>query len=641
MTNPATSIQRLPAALVNQIAAGEVIERPASVVKELIENALDAGATQIDIHLMSGGIDRIEIRDNGSGIRHNDLDMTLQNHATSKLHNADELESIATYGFRGEALASITAVSELQLITHHPDDDHGWMISAAFEQSLCPPKPHSRDIGTTIIVDNLFFQIPARKKFLKTPRTEYKHAETAIIHFALTRPDCAFSLTHNEEPIWSLPTADHTEAMQARIAELLGPHFLEQAFYIDHHVDHYRLHGWVGLPTAARSQADQQYCFVNQRPIRDKLLMHAVKLGYQDVLFHGRHPVYVLNITLPYDEVDVNAHPAKREVRFHHSRDVHGFVFRALRDLLADTKPTSQQESTASAANIDSLLAESPVPTMPTIQTRLGLNIRENLPQYGIPKATTAAADSDTPSKTPVSFATPERYTLPEMSTGQSEATLGNHPTDSDTTTIGHRADTETISDFPMGLAIAQLHGVYILSQTDQGLIIVDMHAAHERITYERLKSEYDQRDNIAAQPLLIPIEMSLSRDERNTLAQHEEDIQQLGFAFDWLGQQSIAIREIPSLFSSKKATALFTDIIADFTQFSRSTRLRDKIDEVLATAACHGSVRANRQLTIAEMNALLRDMEITPRSNQCNHGRPTWVHLNMDQLDRLFLRGQ
>jgi DNA mismatch repair protein MutL len=686
-----SNIQRLSAALVNQIAAGEVIERPASIVKELIENSLDAGSTQIDIFLEEGGTRLIEIRDNGRGIAKQDLPLVFENHATSKLHNADQLSDIASYGFRGEALASIGSVAEVEVISKTPNDV-AFSIEALYDAKTSASKPAARDIGTTIRVQNLFYQIPARKKFLKTFRTEYKHSEDAAIHLALTRPDCSFSLQHNGQTSWCLPIATTTEQMQNRIVTVLGPHFLEQTLYIDHNIGQFRLHGWVGLPTAARSQADQQYFFVNQRPIKDKLLNHAVKLGYQDVLFHGRHPAYVLNLELPFSEVDVNAHPAKREVRFHQSREIHGFVFRALKQLLADTKPTAidneeEQPASVNTANITNFADLQK-------QSHLPLHISETQRQYGIPPRTefqsrhsniepnkqipirlrstqtTSSPDTnfntnigtnpvtllnstDMRSETSQTIHSDHSLALPTKSMTRHDTETTEHPINQPPTQLStmsqdseqqvdqaYQADAEAPMP-PMGFAIAQLHGIYILAQTAQGMIIVDMHAAHERITYERLKKGYHSNDGISTQILLVPISLSLSLNEKATLNAHQQDFEKLGFDIDWLSEQSIAIRAIPTLFKPKKAEKLVRDIISDFSLFSQSTRLQDKLDEILSTAACHGSIRANRQLSIDEMNSLLRDMEITERSNQCNHGRPTWVHLNMTQLDKMFLRGQ
>jgi DNA mismatch repair protein MutL len=620
-------IHRLSPRLANQIAAGEVVERPANIVKELVENALDAGAGRIDVDAEQGGVKLLRIRDDGHGIAQDDLALALSRHATSKITTLDDLEAVASMGFRGEALASISSVSRLALTSRTPEAEQAWQVSAEGRDMEAQLAPAAHPTGTTVEVRDLFFNTPARRKFLRTEKTEFSHLEEAFKRLALSRYDVGFSLRHNGRTIHQLRPAERTVDREKRVATLLNPQFIDSAVHIDTEAAGLQLQGWVGLPTFSRSQADMQYFFVNGRVVRDKLVAHAIKQAYRDVLYHGRHPAFVLYLWLDAKLVDVNVHPTKHEVRFRDGRLVHDFLFRSLHRALAEVRPDDQLPSASS----DSL--------QQTTATVTGRQAGEFTEQTRLDWRTPAAS-----STAPSSFgAQPTRQQVSDqLSTYQTMAAplASSAPLDAN----GQAAtldDITTDDDVPpLGYAVAQLHGIYILSQNLQGMVVVDMHAAHERITYERLKTAIDS-EQVASQPLLVPETLALSEREADAAEQYADEFRRLGVELARVAPESIMVRQIPVLLQQANVAQLVTDMLGDLMEHGQSDRLTAKRNEILSTMACHGSVRANRKLTVAEMNALLRDMEATERSGQCNHGRPTWTQLTLHELDKLFLRGR
>ncbi len=611
-------IQALPPQLVNQIAAGEVVERPASVVKELLENSIDAGSSKIDIELESGGLRLIRIRDNGCGITREDLPLALSRHATSKIRDLDDLETVASLGFRGEALPSISSVSRLTLTSRFQEDEQAWSIQSDGSEVFADPLPAAHPQGTTIEVRDLFFNVPARRKFLRTEKTEYGHIDTVVSRMALSRFDVSIRLFHNQKLTSAYPPATDPTAAQRRVAEVVGTAFTEHALFIDESRAGLRLWGWVARPTFSRSQADLQHFFVNGRVVRDRLVTHAVRKAYDDVLFHGRHPAYVLYLELDPSIVDVNVHPAKHEVRFRESRLVHDFLFSTLNHVLAQTRPGGESVLAVEPAGVSpppvtglSMSASGAVGTMssgPTgygEQRSLGLRVGEVSRAFQAP----APRLSESALATAVSAQGPE----PEL---HDEAMP------------------------PLGFAIAQLHGIYVLAENQHGLVVVDMHAAHERIVYEKLK-RYRAESGISAQPLLVPVRVHVSRREADLAETFAEGFARLGFEIDRFGPETLTVRQVPTLLKCANVESLIRDVVSDLSDAGDLSRIEQRMNDVLATMACHGAVRANRSLTLAEMNALLRDMEATERADQCNHGRPTWVQLSMKSLDQLFLRGQ
>jgi DNA mismatch repair protein MutL len=619
--------------LANQIAAGEVVERPASVVKELLENSVDAGAARIDVEVEQGGSKLIRIRDDGQGINKEDLALALSRHATSKIVDLDDLENIASLGFRGEALASISSVSRLMLASRSSDatDSGGWQVEAAGQEMTPTLTPAAHPQGTTVEVRDLFFNTPARKKFLRTENTEFGRIDEVVKRLALSRFELGFSLRHNQRTVHQLQAAQSMQEKQRRIGLVCGPAFLEHAVYIDIEASGLRLWGWVCLPTFSRSQPDLQYFYVNGRVIRDKLVSHAVKQAYRDVLFHGRHPAFVLYLELQPALVDVNVHPTKHEVRFRDQRLVHDFLFRSLHKALADVRPADHMESPSAAASASGSISstESPVQQVP-----LGLRLDESTGELYAPT-----------DDRPLSY--------PGAAGSSGAAGSGGSGGDSggwgagaapvarlaDQAALYHRLS-EDAEVPPLGYALAQLHGVYILAQNQHGLIVVDMHAAHERITYEHMKSASDNQ-SVKAQPLLVPISIAVSQAEAECAEAQASELATLGFDIARVATESVIVRQVPSILARSDIEQLVRDVLADVREHGRSERISAYRDELLSTMACHGSVRANRQLSVAEMNALLRDMERTERSGQCNHGRPTWVYQSMADLDKLFLRGQ
>ena len=611
-------IHRLSTRLANQIAAGEVVERPASVVKEVLENSLDAGATRIDVDVEGGGSKLIRIRDNGSGMDAQDLPLALARHATSKITSLEDLERVGSLGFRGEALASIGSVSRLALTTNS-DDGGSEGCSAICEgrdmEVQVRPAPHPQ--GTTVEVRDLFFNTPARRKFLRTEKTEFNHLEEVVKRLALSRFDVGFSLRHNGRVIHNLKPGVSDAEKQRRVATVCGPAFMEQAIYVETDLPDFRLWGWVGLPTFSRSQADLQYFFVNGRVIRDRLIAHAVKQAYRDVLYHGRHPAFVLYLEVDPGQVDVNVHPTKHEVRFRDGRTVHNFIFSSLHRALADVRPADQLAENVVAADDGG-----------TINTATGEISSQGGLAWGAPSqgAGGGFGGYQPTGRPPVGGA------MEQVSSYGQLHPPANQPG------LPEQGAAEDVP--PLGYAVAQLKGIYILAENAQGMVVVDMHAAHERITYERLKQSRDT-DGIRSQPLLVPQSVAVSQREVEVAAAHAELFERLGLAIEVGGEESLLIRQIPVTLRDSNVEQLLRDVLSDLIEYGSTDRIEAHLDEILSTMACHGSVRANRRLTIPEMNALLRDMEETERSGQCNHGRPTWTQLSLEELDKLFLRGR
>jgi len=611
-------IHRLSTRLANQIAAGEVVERPASVVKEILENSLDAGATRVDIDVESGGSKLIRIRDNGSGMEAEDLPLALARHATSKIASLEDLERVGSLGFRGEALASIGSVSRLALTTNTDDSSSEGCTAISEGRDMevqVRPAPHPQ--GTTVEVRDLFFNTPARRKFLRTEKTEFNHLEEVVKRLALSRFDVGFSLRHNGRVIHNLKPGGSDAEKQRRVATVCGPAFMEQAIYIETDLPDFRLWGWVGLPTFSRSQADLQYFFVNGRVIRDRLIAHAVKQAYRDVLYHGRHPAFVLYLEVDPGQVDVNVHPTKHEVRFRDGRSVHNFIFSSLHRALADVRPADQLPEQVVVA------AEGGM-----INTATGEISNQGGLAWGAPAPESGGRfGSYQPAVRPAAGGAMEQV----RSYGQFHPPAGQPG-------LPEQAVAEDVP--PLGYALAQLQGIYILAENALGLVLVDMHAAHERITYERLKQSRDN-EGIRSQPLLVPQAVAVSQREVELAAENTELFEKLGLVIDVGGQESLLIRQIPVTLRDSNVEQLLRDVLSDLIEYGSTDRIEAHLDEILSTMACHGSVRANRRLTIPEMNALLRDMEETERSGQCNHGRPTWTQLSLEELDKLFLRGR
>jgi len=617
-------IRALPEILINQIAAGEVVERPASVVKELVENALDAGATRVDIDLEEGGVRLIRIRDNGSGIAPEQLPLAVSRHATSKIASLDDLEAVATLGFRGEALPSIASVSRFTLASRRAEAEHGSALRIeGGNVGVVEPRAHGP--GTTVEVRELFYNVPARRKFLRAERTELGHIEEWLRSLALARPDVELRVSHNGKPSRRYKPGDLYS--DARIGETLGEDFAAQALRVDHAGAGLRLHGWIAQPHYSRASADQQYLYVNGRSVRDRSVAHAVKMAYGDVLYHGRQPAYVLFLELDPTRVDVNVHPAKHEVRFRDSRLVHDFVYRTLKDALADTRAgVSAQEIGAAASPLPAAaLATGGAAVgggwagaggssgagyggMRPQQSPLGLQVADAPAAYAALYGAAAGT---------------EREPLPPMTAAQ--GLPATHP---------------EAGVPPLGYAIAQLHGIYILAENAEGLIVVDMHAAHERIGYERLKNAHDGI-GLHAQPLLVPITLAVGERDADTAERESDTLAALGFEVTRAGPGALHVRSIPALLANAEPEGLLRDVLADLREHGQSRRVAGARDALLSTMACHGAVRANRRLSVAEMNALLRDMEITERSGQCNHGRPTWARFSLAEIDRWFLRGR
>ena len=628
-------IKALDPKLINQIAAGEIIERPASILKELIENALDAGAKMIQIDAENGGIKRLKITDDGQGISKQDLALALSRHATSKIASMEDLHQIATLGFRGEALPSIASVTRLTLTSRTPDSDEAWQVSSEGNNQISEPKPVAHPIGTTIETLDLFYNTPVRRKFLKTETTELKHITQLVRQMALASQKTAFRFTHNGKIVLNLAPADMSDGR--RVQDICGKNFTENSRFINEVVEGKSLAGWVGLPSFSRSQADMQYFYLNGRLIRDKTIMHAIRLAYQDVLFHGRHPVYVLSLTMDPAAVDVNVHPTKHEVRFRESREIHQFLYRTI-------KPYVQATATEQPAlqMSEQMRMEKPTP-YPTQQQSFG--------RLNNPTPAENAASLDFQNSSTIDSSTIAKDGMISGDRQNTAAAQFNHSNhypqkpafaklaESDAYKTYEVSDSEQDMP-PLGYALAQLHGVYIIAQNQQGLILVDIHAAHERITYEKFKQQLSA-EQIQQQPLLVPVTVVVTPAEVDAWERQNDLFDQLKLQIERLSDETLVVRAVPDILQSADIAQLVRDVLADIITLGNSQRIEETIHEVLSSMACHGSVRANRKLTIDEMNALLRQMEFTERSGQCNHGRPTWMEFELKQIDSWFQRGQ
>jgi len=595
------SIRQLPELLINQIAAGEVVERPSSVVKELLENSLDAGASSIQVSLEQGGKRLVRVVDDGCGIAKDELPLALARHATSKISSLEELEEVASMGFRGEALPSMSSVSRMTITSRTEGTEHAWQVKTA-NGEIEAAIPASGAPGTQVELRDLFYNVPARRKFMRTDRTEFSHVDELLKRFALARPDVGFQLQHNNRLVRQFPPVTTDKEMLARLEAVIGKEFVEHILPIDEQRGSFALRGWVAEPRYNRPQADRQFFFVNGRVIRDRLVGHAIRQAFRDVLFHGRHPAFVLFLEMPFSGVDVNVHPQKHEVRFRDSRSVHNFIFSTLNHSLAGAgvgggalRPGSEMHQPVSGAQTGEWAAR---------QAAMPISVAEQMQSYA------------------------QLVSSPAGGTGGSVIP-------------GDFTAEQTGEEFPpMGFALAQLHGIYILAQNQHGLVLVDMHAAHERITYERFKAGLAE-DGIRSQNLLVPVTVHVSEREADMVEEHAAKLESLGISCDRSGPQTLVVRKVPTLLQQADISRLLQDVLSELASDGKSLKIESEMDEVLSSMACHGSVRANRQLNIAEMNALLRDMERTERAAQCNHGRPTWVQLDMQNLDRLFLRGR
>ena len=615
-----SSIRLLPDQLISQIAAGEVVERPAAALKELLENSLDAGSTEISVALLNGGVKQLRVADNGSGVAQEDLALALTRHATSKIATLDDLENVASLGFRGEALASIAAVSRTQLISRFHKERHAWRI-AAEGGAISPLEPAALDAGTIVEVQDLYFNTPARRKFLKTEGTEFGHCEEAFRRIALSRPDVTFLLQHNGRALTRLSLSEPGR----RFGEVLGADFTAEAFSLDESAAGLRLWGMAAKPTFSRNARDTQYVYVNGRFVRDKLIAHAIRQAYQDVLHHDRHPAFVLFLELDPALVDVNVHPSKTEVRFRDGQAVHRFIFHGLHKALATPAGIPAQANNNPFRPVESSNTPYAASPYPTYQAHMDL--RANQPQDfyqtlfgGTPAGNAGGAFG-----------------------------LAEHEKSSQQNDFQNGASNGSVQDYPLGFAVAQIHGVYVLAQNQHGLVVVDMHAAHERIMYEKLKTALDSK-HVPMQPLLLPVSFNADRLEVATVQEQVQEqlsaeqgsgLHQLGFDIAILSPTTLAVRAIPVMLQDVDAVALARDVLRDLREYGASRAFTERRNELLGTMACHAAVRANRMLTITEMNALLRDMEATERSGQCNHGRPTWFQVTMAELDKMFMRGK
>lgn len=587
----------LPSQLINQIAAGEVVERPASVIKELVENSIDAQATEIKVVIEKGGVKRMLVRDNGMGIAKSDLALALSRHATSKVRNLADLEHISSMGFRGEALPSIASVSRFKVSSCIDETQAGWSLFSQ-EQN---PKPEGHPKGTSMDVRDLFYNTPARRKFLKTETTEFSHIEKVVKRLALARFNIVFELEHNGRTRFKLPIAHQQQQQNHRIEQLLGQDFLKQSVYFEQKKAGLHLSGWIGLPTFSRSQNDMQYFYVNGRIVRDRTVTHAIRQAYQDVLYHGRHPAYLIYLELDPASVDVNVHPTKHEVRFRESRLIHDFLFTTLHAVLAQPQ---------AILNVPSALEEKISPTHllnqePVQGTLSGLNL-------------SGVREKPATFKANYEFQKPDEK--PILSTTPSPPIEDKIP--------------------PLGFAKAQIKGIFIVAENKQGMILVDMHAAHERIMYERLKTA-KAKEGIVSQPLLVPMAVYLNQQDADLVEQYQAEFKSFGMSVERLDQDKVVIRAVPALLQKADMEQLLRDMLADIQVNGQSQRLNEEMNRILSTMACHGAIRAHRQLTLEEMNALLRDMEQTERSDQCNHGRPTWIQMTVSEMDQFFMRGR
>ena len=661
-------IAALPDHLVNQIAAGEVVERPANALKEIVENSIDAGATAIEVELAGGGIRLIRVSDNGGGIHPDDIELALHRHATSKIKTLNDLEHVASMGFRGEGLASIASVSRLTLTSRQDGSAHATQVKAE-DGKLSSPTAAAHPVGTTIEAAELFFNTPARRKFLKSENTEYAHCATMLERLALAHPHIAFSLKRDGKQVFKLPA----QSLHERIAAIVGEDFQAASLEIDSGNGALRLYGAIAKPTFAKGKTDKQYCFVNHRFVRDKVMLHAVKQAYRDVLHNALTPAFVLFLDLPPEAVDVNVHPTKTEIRFRDSQQVHQLVFHTLNKALADTRA----DLTESVGNAGEVLHE-------ITGIRPAATSSENEPNGFHPNPTTssenifAAAPSAHVSEPRSAFGSDKTAPMPyqaarapqqrSLSLRESRAALNTYAelfknTAADeadielaqfeqarfgtTSATSSENTTRSFSDDPkpelppLGFAIAQLLGIYILAQAEDSLLLIDMHAAAERVNYEKMKRQRQENGNLQSQRLLIPVTFPASHEECAALADHADTLAGFGLELSDMGGNTLAVRAVPAMLGKADVVSLAKDVLSELAQVGSSQTIEEHENHILATMSCHGSVRAGRQLTLPEMNALLRDMENTPRSNQCNHGRPTWVKLTLKELDALFLRGQ
>lgn len=591
MSNKVKRISVLDSVLSNQIAAGEVIERPASVVKELVENSLDANATAITVDIEQGGHRLIRVKDNGDGIHCDDLALSLVRHATSKIHTYDDLHAVESLGFRGEALASIASVSRLKMRSKTIDAETGFLIKNNLDGTVSPPAPVAHSAGTTIDVEDLFYQTPARKKFLRAERTEFQYIETMLHRLALSRSDVSFTLSHNAREIFSLKRADNLIQEEKRVSAIFGDEFMQHALRMDYENGAMRLSGWIAEPRYSRAQTDLQFLYINGRYVKDKTMLHAIREAYRDVLFHGRHPAFLLYFDIDPENVDVNVHPTKQEVRFRDQQLIFGFIRKGVSQALQAVRPGSEGEN-----SVDHSFNAQPIFTQPRFSTA--------------------------PTSAEVSKEIQHYQSLHH----QVVLDLTDKP--------------EEKKEYPMGFAIGQVQEIYIVAQNAQGMILVDMHAAHERILYEQLKSQRDEISSVK-QVLLLPVSISLSLQEIQAYENHAVFFSDIGFVINLLGRNQLIIREIPALFKNKNAAELLRDILSDLVSQEKSLRVESAIDHLLGTIACHAALRAPHRLTIPEMNVILRQMENTENSGCCNHGRPTWKLFSIAELDKIFFRGK
>jgi len=628
-------ISQLPSHLADQIAAGEVVERPASVVKELLENALDSGASQIDITIELGGTQLIQVTDNGYGIPQEELSLAVSRHATSKIKSAEDLASVHTLGFRGEALASISSVSRFEIVSKVADSSAAWQLHAEGEGRWSEMRPVAGTVGTSVKVEDLFFNTPARKKFLRSPQTEFSQIDQLVKRVMLSRPQVGFKLTHNGKVVRQVLPVSSDTAETKRLSQLMGQPFVQQSLAVEFESADIKLSGWVGLPTFNRSQTDMQYLFVNGRIVRDRLLSYAVKQAYADVLYHGRHPAYLLFLDIPHGLVDVNVHPAKYEVRFANGRWVYDFLRRSVRE--AVSRPVSAEQGSGGSLNSGFMQGGSSGQASfnnvsPSAFANLGGG---NLPNFNGDSQAAMRFQAPTANSN-VSLSERFKYEAnPLLASAGTAFSAEESPS-----SYADSGLAQGVSEHKLGYAKMQLHGIFILAENQKGLVLVDMHAAHERVVYERLKTQW-QNQRLISQPLLVPMALALESSQIAVWEAHQEWFVQLGFEMEVLGPEQLKVTALPALLVKSDVVNLVNDMLADLAVAGQTQQVEEHINAMLSTMACHGSVRAHRQLTIEEMNALLREMEQTERSDQCNHGRPTWVQLNLDQLDSLFMRGK
>ena len=650
--NADRSIQVLSSRLTNQIAAGEVVERPASVVKEVIENSLDADASSINIEIEQGGIKLIRITDDGYGISENDIALALMRHATSKIASIDDLQAVRSFGFRGEALASISSVSRLTLTSTQAGKTDGWQVFAEGRDMNVVINPAPHPVGTTVEIKDLFFNTPARRKFLKTEKTEFHHVEEVVKRFALSNFEVALNFSHNNRMIHQLKSAQTELEKERRLISFFGHNFLDNAVYLEFQESDLRLYGWIGLPTFSRSQADQQYFYINNRMVKNNVIGHAIRQAYRDVLYSGRYPVFILYLTIDPEKIDVNVHPAKSEVRFRESQLVHSFVYsrihKAIGNISSTDKVLKSKNETLNTTN-DALNSIERERSLATATSSAALNISSGMRKINLESPVNV---KNTPVFQP-NFVNNQSLKSAKQHQGdfsnyiEKTAILydGNKP---DVSTVlnleNQKSELKTEDVFadipPLGFAIAQIQGIYILAENENGIVLVDAHAAHERITYERMKRSWSQ-EGLRRQPLLTPLTIEVGGLLVEVAEQNIESLHSLGLVVNCIGETSIVVREFPALLCGANVEKLLIDVLNDFKNFEASYKIEETIHKLFATMSCHGSIRANRKLNISEMDNLLREIEKTERSGQCNHGRPTWIHMSLAELDKLFIRGR